>query len=305
VTAVEPVVETTWRPGRPVDIASTLRTLVRGTGDPAHRRGDGAFWRVALTPSGPATLALTGTGTEVRATAWGPGAEWAIAGVPDLLGARDDPSTFVPRWPLLAHTVRRYPGLRIPRTGLVFDALLPAILEQKVTGTEAHRAWRFVLRRYGTAAPGPAPEGMRVPPDPATVLSIPTWDWHRAGVDLKRQRALRAAATVAARLEECCGLAHADAHLRLRVVPGIGIWTAAETAQRALGDADALSVGDFHIHDLVGWALLGHPLSDEGMVELLEEDRPHRHRIVRLLELSGVSKPRFAPRYSPRDYRSI
>lgn len=305
MTAVAPVVETTWSPGRPVDVASTLRPLVRGTGDPAHRRGDGAFWRVCLTPCGPATLALTGTGTSVSATAWGPGAEWAIAGVPDLLGARDDPSTFAPRWPLLADTLRRHPGMRVPRTGLVFDALLPAILEQKVTGTEARRAWRFLLQRYGTPAPGPAPAGMRVPPDPATVLAVPTWDWHRAGVDLKRQRAIRAAATVAARLEECCGLSTADAHARMRIVPGIGVWTAAETAQRALGDADAISVGDFHIHDLVGWALLGRPLTDEGMVELLEEDRPHRHRVVRLLELSGFSKPRFAPRFSPRDYRSI
>ena len=305
MTAVAPVVTTTWRPGRPVDIWATLRPLVRGTGDPAHRRGDGAFWRACLTPDGPATLALTGTGTEDTATAWGPGAQWAVAGVPDLLGARDDPSTFTARWPLLADTLRRHPGMRVPRTGLVFDALLPAILEQKVTGTEARRSWRFLLQRYGSPAPGPAPAGMRVPPDPVTVLAVPTWDWHRAGVDLKRQRAIRAAATVAARLEECCALSAADALARLRVVPGIGVWTAAETAQRALGDADAISVGDLHIHDLVGWALLGRPLSDEDMVELLEEDRPHRHRIVRLIELSGASKPRFAPRFSPRDYRSM
>lgn len=298
--------ETVWRPGRPVDVAATLRPLVRGRGDPAHRYGDGAFWRAALTPSGPATLALrVPRPGEVHAAAWGPGAEWAVAGVADLLGARDDPTSFVPRWPLLADTARRNPGLRVPRTGLVFDSLLPAILEQKVTGTEARQAWRFLLYRYGTPAPGPAPAGMRVPPPAEVVLQVPTWDWHRAGVDLKRQRAIRAAATVAARLEECCGMAAADALARLQVVPGVGVWTAAETAQRALGDADALSVGDFHIHDLVGWALLGHPLSDEGMVELLERDRPHRHRVVRLIELSGVGKPRFAPRYSPRDYRSF
>lgn len=296
---------TVWRPGRPVDLRGTLRPLVRGAGDPAHKAADGAFWRACLTPDGPATLALRSTGTEVHATAWGPGAEWAIAGVPDLLGARDDPSTFVPRWPLLADTARRHPGVRVPRTGLVFDALLPAILEQKVTGTEARQSWRFLLHRYGTPAPGPAPAGLRVPPPPGVVLTIPTWDWHKAGVDSKRQRAIRAAATVANRLEECCDLPPAAALERLQVVPGIGVWTAAETAQRALGDADALSVGDFHIHDLVGWALLGRPLSDEGMVELLEEDRPHRHRVVRLIELSGVAKPRFAPRFSPRDYRKF
>ncbi|MFL6128268.1 MAG: DNA-3-methyladenine glycosylase family protein, partial [Mycobacteriales bacterium] len=301
-----PGAETVWRPGRPVDVAATLHPLVRGRGDPAHRYGEGAFWRAALTPHGPATLALrVRRPGEVHATAWGPGADWAVAAVPDLLGARDDPGSFVPRWPLLADTARRHPGLRVPRTGLVFDSLLPAILEQKVTGAEARQAWRFLLYRYGTAAPGPVPAGMRVPPPAPVVLRVPTWDWHKAGVDIRRQRAIRAAATVAARLEECVGLAPADALARLQVVPGVGGWTAAETAQRALGDADALSVGDFHIHDLVGWALLGRRLSDEGMVELLERDRPHRHRVVRLVELSGVGKPRFAPRFAARDYRSI
>jgi 3-methyladenine DNA glycosylase/8-oxoguanine DNA glycosylase len=146
---------------------------------------------------------------------------------------------------------------------------------------------------------------MRVPPSPSVVLDVPTWGWHQAGVDLKRQRAIRAAATVADRLEECCDLPPADALARLRLVPGIGVWTAAETAQRALGDADAVSVGDFHIHDLVGWALLGRPLDDDGMVQLLEADRPHRHRVVRLIELGGGAKPRFAPRFSPRDYRRM
>lgn len=309
MTAVaEPVgvAETVWRPGRPVDVRATLGPLVRGRGDPAHRVADGAFWRAALTPAGPATLALrVPRPGEVHATGWGPGAEWAVAGVPDLLGARDDPSTFTPRWPLLRDTARRHPGLRVPRTGLVLDALVPAVLEQKVTGTEARQAWRFLLWRYGTSAPGPAPAGMRVPPPPEVLLAVPGWDWHKAGVDVRRQRAIRAAATVAARLEECSTMAAADALARLRVVPGVGVWTAAETAQRALGDADAVSVGDFHIHDLVGWALLGRPLSDDGMLELLEQDRPHRHRVVRLVELSGVAKPRFAPRYSPRDYRRI
>ncbi|HYT09503.1 MAG TPA: DNA-3-methyladenine glycosylase 2 family protein [Mycobacteriales bacterium] len=299
--------ESVWRPGRPVDVRRTLGTLVRGPRDPAHRTSvEGMFWRAALTPHGPATLALRVPALgEVHAAAWGPGAEWALAGVPDLLGGRDDPASFQPRHPLLRETHRRNPGLRVPRTGLVLDALVPAVLEQKVTGQQAHQAWRFLLRRYGTEAPGPAPAGMRVPPPPETLLAVPTWDWHRAGVDLRRQRAIRAAATVAGRLEECGGLSPQDALARLRVLPGVGVWTAAEVAQRALGDADAVSVGDFHIPALVGWALLGRPLDDDGMLDLLEVYRPHRHRAVRLVEVSGVGKPRFGPRFSPIDYRRM
>jgi 3-methyladenine DNA glycosylase/8-oxoguanine DNA glycosylase len=308
--------ESVWRARWPVDIRATLGTLVRGSGDPAHRIGpDGTFWRAALTPEGPATLALFGAGAgEVRAAAWGAGAEWALASVPDLLGGRDDPGGFVPRHPLLADAGRRYPGLRVPRTGLVFDQVMPAVLEQKVTGREAWRSWRELLRRFGTAAPGsPArgspgarvPPGMRVPPSAADVLAIPTWAWHRAGVDLPRQRALLAAATVAGRLEECTALPPAGALARLRLVPGIGAWTAAEVAQRALGDADAVSVGDYHIPSLVGLALAGAPVDDDGMLALLEEYRPHRHRAVRLIELSGVGMPRRGPRMPARDYRSI
>jgi 3-methyladenine DNA glycosylase/8-oxoguanine DNA glycosylase len=88
-------------------------------------------------------------------------------------------------------------------------------------------------------------------------------------------------------------------------VPGVGAWTAAEVAQRALGDADAVSVGDLHIPRLVGWALLGRPLDDDGMLRLLAPYAPHRHRVVRLVELSGARKPRFAPRFAPREIRAL
>jgi 3-methyladenine DNA glycosylase/8-oxoguanine DNA glycosylase len=95
------------------------------------------------------------------------------------------------------------------------------------------------------------------------------------------------------------------ANRRLSAVPGIGVWTAAEVAQRALGDGDAVSVGDFHLSAFVGWALAGRPLDDDGMVELLERWRPHRYRVVRLLECSGVTKPRFGPRMTVQDHRAI
>jgi len=174
-----------------------------------------------------------------------------------------------------------------------------------VTGHESSRAWRGLLRRFGATAPGPLP-GLRVPPSAATLLDVPTWAWHRLGVDLARQRTIRAAATVASRLEECVGMARAAALARLRVLPGVGEWTAAETAQRALGDPDAVSVGDYHIHDVVVHALTGRPRGDDAeMLRLLEPWRGQRQRIVRLIELSGVAKPRFGPRHAPLDIRAI
>lgn len=306
-STVAELIESDWRPGRPVDVPATLGSLRRGTGDPAHRLDpDATFWWAAATPHGPGTLALRALRDGVRASAWGAGAAWLIDGVPDLLGARDDWSGLdVAGHPQLDDTRRRRPGLRLPRTRLVFDSLLPAVLEQRVTGKQARRAWRGLLHRFGTAAPGPN-AALRVPPSPAAVLDVPTWDWHRLGVDITRQRAVRAAATVAARLDEAVELPTAQALARLRLVPGIGEWTAAETVQRALGDPDTVSVGDFHIHDQVVFALTGRPRGDDAeMLRLLAPWAGQRQRVVRLIEVAGIAKPRFGPRHAPLDMRAM
>jgi 3-methyladenine DNA glycosylase/8-oxoguanine DNA glycosylase len=305
---VAEAIESTWRPDRAVDVLATLGSLRRGSADPAHQvDADGTFWWAALTPEGPGTLAVRGARDGVRATAWGAGAGWLLAGVPELLGANDDWSGLdVSRHPLLDRTRRRLPGLRLARTRLVFDSLLPAVLEQRVTGMESRRGWLGLLRRFGQPAPGPRGPRLRVPPSPAAVLDVPTWDWHRFGVDITRQRALRAAATVADRLEQSVTLPGPQAVARLRVVPGIGEWTAAEIVQRAMGDPDTVSVGDYHIHDQVVHALTGRPRGDDAeMLRLLEPWAGHRQRVVRLIELSGVDKPRFGPRYAPRDMRAL
>ncbi|MEP6852489.1 MAG: DNA-3-methyladenine glycosylase 2 family protein [bacterium] len=289
-----------WSPGRPVDIRRTLAPLVRGAGDPSHRIGDGRFWRTSLTVDGPVTLSLHLDGGTVVAEAWGPGADCAIAGVPALLGEGDDWSELdVGGYPGLVRILRSYPGLRLLRTGRVLEALAPAVIEQRVTGLQARRSWRALLLRYGAPAPGPAPVGMRVPPPASVLLDVPAWWWSRYDVDLARLRALRAAAAVAARLEECCDLSSDAALARLQVVPGIGVWTAAEVAQRALGHPDAVSVNDYHVHNQVVFALTGRPRgSDEEMLELLSPWLGQRQRVIRLIEVAGIRAPRFGPRQS-------
>ena len=301
-----PAACTTWRPHLPVDVRQTLGPLRRGTADPTHRvTEDGAVWRTTRMPGGPATYRITQRGLhEVECQAWGPGAPEVVAGLPDLLGARDDAAGFEPRSPLLADSAARNPGLRVPRTGRVVEALVPAVLEQKVTGKEARAGFRRLVLQHGEPAPGPAPEGMRVPPSAETWRHVPSWDWHRAGVDPQRSRTVCLAMRYAERLEQAVGMERDEAARRLSAVPGIGVWTVAEVAQRALGDADALSVGDYHLAAYVGWGLVGRPLDDDGMVELLEPWRPHRYRVIRLLECSGVGKPRFGPRMTVQDHRA-
>lgn len=288
-----------WRPPWPVDVRVTLSPHRRGGGDPACRiTADGAVWRASYTPDGPGTLRLLNRAGEIEATAWGPGAEWLLDGVPALLGEGDDPAGLRPRHPVVRDALARRPGLRIGRTNRVFEALAPAVLEQKVLGKEAWRAWRYLLRRFGEPAPG-APE-LRVPPPPPVWARIPSWEWHRSGAEAVRARTIIGAARVAARLE-------ADpAERKLRSLTGIGVWTAAEIRQRALGDPDAVSVGDYHLPGVVGWALAGRKVDDDGMLELLAPYAGHRYRVTRLLELSGSPRPpRRGPRLSVRDYRSF
>jgi 3-methyladenine DNA glycosylase/8-oxoguanine DNA glycosylase len=304
-----------WQPPFPLDLARTLGVHRRGRGDPAYQTdASGAAWRTSLTPDGPGTLRVqvtpgaaeeAGGRATVHAMAWGPGAAWLLASLPALLGARDDPAGFVPVHPLVSEMFRLHPGLRIGRSGRVFEALVPAVLEQKVVGSEATRAWRLLLLRFGSTAPGPAPRGMRVCPPPRTWTLIPSWEWHRAGVELVRARTIIGAARVAHRLEEIVAMPAAEADRRLQSLSGIGPWTSAEIRQRAWGDPDAVSVGDYHLPSIVGWALTRQKVDDAGMLELLAPYAGHRHRAARLLVLSGMGPPRRGPRNAPRDYRRI
>ncbi len=294
------------RPVTAISVAQTLAGLRRGSSDPCFRSGPPEsgqpIWRATRTPDGPALLCLTSNPAlgEVQATAWGSGADWVLDGVPDLIGMNDDPSGFQPlaEHPRLVAAWRARPGYRVPRSRAVFEALVPAALEQRVTGLEARRAWRALVVKFGEPAPGPsaAAAGLYVPPEPSGWRHIPSWVWLKAGVDEARRRAVIAASAVAGRLEETVGRSHEEAARLMRTVPGVGVWTAAEIRQRAHGDPDAFSWGDFHVSRNVSWALTGKVLDDTGCAEVIEPYRGHRYRVQRLLELDAVARPRRAPR---------
>ncbi|MFE1273020.1 DNA-3-methyladenine glycosylase family protein [Streptomyces sp. NPDC058758] len=289
-------------PERP-DLGLVLGPLRRGPHDPTFRvTDDGSIWRASRTPEGPGTLRVRATGDGVTADTYGPGAAWLDAHLPALLGAEDDPAAFVPRHRLLLATHRRRPGLRLTRTGLVLESLIPSVLEQKVTTTEAYGSWRRLVRRYGEPAPGPVPDGLHVMPDARTWARIPSWEWHRANVDGKRAATVVRAARVAPRLEEAAHLPPPEARRRLELIPGIGPWTSAETIQRSNGAPDEVTTGDLHLPGIVGWALAGDRTADDAtMLELLAPYAGQRHRAARLILLSGRTPPRRAPRLAPND----
>ncbi|HZN15438.1 MAG TPA: hypothetical protein VFB78_14295 [Acidimicrobiales bacterium] len=279
----------TFRPSRPVDLRLTLGPLGRGAGDPTMRFRPDGVWRATRTPDGPATTRITSDGVDITVNGWGPGAAWALEAAPALLGDADDDGDFVAHHPLVAEAHRRHPGLRIARSQAVIEALVPTVLEQKVVGKAAKRAWFALVRRYSEPAPGPVGKLLWLPPSPDRLAALSPDAFHPLNVEHKRANTIRLACNNAVALEATPAT--------MTALPGIGAWTYAQIALVALGDADAVPVGDFHLKNVVAWNLAGRPRGTDGeMLELLEPYRGHRGRAIRLLMLGGTTPPKYGPR---------
>jgi 3-methyladenine DNA glycosylase/8-oxoguanine DNA glycosylase len=289
----------------PVDLGLTLGILPYGRANLCVRREpDGSWWRATRTPLGPATGRFAAAEDGIRAEGWGPGAEWVLDSAPELLGSRDSLDGFDPAPGIVRDLNRRMPGLRIPRSRAVFETLVPTILEQKVPGAEAVAGYRNLVSAFDDVAPGPA--RLRLPPAPEILARTPYPAFHPLGIERRRADTLRAAASRAVRLEETLEMSLPDSYRRIQAFPGVGPWSAARVAMVALGDADAVPLGDYHLPHMVAWAFTGRPRgTDEQMLELLEPYAGHRGRVLRLLLAGGVSAPRFGPRMSLRSIERI
>jgi len=222
---------------------------------------------------------------------------------------------------------RRVRGLRIGRTNNPMEALVPTILHQKVQGKAARASFCRMVRAAGMPAPRPAAGGaskigaskigasrigasrigapqidapkMLLPPTAEWLVHQPSWAWHRWGVEEKRAATIRTAASYAHRIAETTNFAPAEAAQRLRALPGVGEWTAAEVAAVAFGDPDAVAVGDYWLCHIVCHALAGEARGDdERMLELLAPWAGQRGRLCRLIGAGGPKLPRFGPRLS-------
>ena len=291
-------------PPGPLDLGLTLGPLQRGRFDPTCRIERSAAVRATRTPDGPVTLEIRYDGRKVVARAWGPGATTALEGVPALLGFDDEPEAFDPAHPLVRDLHRRARGLRLGRSGAVAEALVPSILEQKVTGIEARRSYHRLARRFGGRAPGPF--DLSLPPDPVRLAALPYHAFHPCGVERRRADTIRRTCARAPRLDRLVSATPSDATSVLTAFPGVGPWTAAEVCAVALGDRDAVSVGDYHLPHVVAWALAGERRGDdERMLELLEPFRGQRGRVLRLLMGAGLGPARRVHRAPLRDLAGI
>ena len=285
----------------PVDVQLSLGPLRLGGGlDPCVRVAADGVWRATRTAAGPAVIHVANEApSRIRGRAWGPGADMVLDHLPTLIGADDEPQALAAGHPLVTELSRRYPGLRLGATGAVFECLVPVVLAQKVQGRAARDAWISMVRAISEPAPGPLP--LFLPPDARRVAMTPSWAFHRWGVEHRRAETIKIAASYASRLAEAASLPLETARRRLGALPGVGPWTENEVARLALGDADAVSVGDYWVKHQVCWALAGEARgTDERMLELLEPWRGQRGRVCRLIELGGPKLPRHGPRLALR-----
>lgn len=287
-----------FTPPFPINLTKTLAPLKRGKSDRTAEFGPLGIWRATRTPDGPATQRLRRIGDQIESRSWGPGASWLAQRAPVLVGCNDDTADFPEINEAMTTLHRQNRSFRILCTQNIWEALIPSVLEQKVTGLEARRSYAHLLRHFGE--PAPRPDGappLLLPPDAQRVAQSPSYVFHAAGVEAKRGDTIRTAATYAHRLREAADLPVASANELLSKLPGIGPWTVAEIGIVALGDADAVSVGDYHLKNWVSWNLAAKPRgTDEEMLALLEPYRPHRGRVLKYLQLGGQAPPRYGPR---------
>ncbi|MGB8860090.1 MAG: hypothetical protein WCC60_12575 [Ilumatobacteraceae bacterium] len=275
------------------DVLSAYRF---GAGDPTTRLTGGEFWRATFTPQGPGTLHLDWRDGTLRSATWGPGAAWLEAQVPALTGAHDQGHVFLTGHPQVLAAQRDHPHVRFGASGTLFHELLPVILGQRITAGEATRQWHRLVYRLGGVAPGPN-AGLRLPPAPGDLATRPAWWFHPLGIEAKRAEALRQVARHADKLHAWANLSPAAAAGKLRLLPGIGQWTVGSVLATAMGDPDALAVGDYHLKNVVVHALTGRPRgSDDEMLQLLAPYAGQRGRAARLLLLAGHRPPKFGPR---------
>jgi 3-methyladenine DNA glycosylase/8-oxoguanine DNA glycosylase len=297
----------------PVAVRSLRQTLAAyraGGGDPTTRLTDLSFLHATYTPDGPATISLRWSrdpapvdSCGLVAEAWGPGRDWMLGAVDDLTGAGDRPSEVMLQFdaaPLaVSRALRDTRTIHIGASRNLYHALLPTVIAQRITGHEAMRQWRRLCRALGTSAPGPSEivGDLLLPPSPEALRSRPAWWFHPLGIEAKRARALTEVARHHDKFWGWAAAGSATAATKLRLIPGLGPWTVGSVLGPALGDPDAVPVGDFHFPHIVAWNLAGEArATDDRMLELLEPYHGQRGRVLRALVRTGQGAPAFGPR---------
>jgi len=290
-----------------VDYGATLGWYCHGSGDPTTwidsvGRGiaaSGRFVRATWTPDGPATLLINwAPDVALSVDTWGPGGDWLLAQVPAMIGDLDEgaPHLELDAHQVVASTARANRHVRFGASAALYHELLPTVLEQRITNGEAKQQWGRLCRELSEPAPGPFAR-LLLPPAPDVLRRQPSWWFHPLGIERKRAHPLIEVARHASKMWEWAELDPTEAARMLRLIPGIGVWTVGCVLGPALGDTDAVPVGDFHVKNVVAWNLANEArATDERMLELLVPYTGQRGRVVQAITRHGNGAPKFGPK---------
>lgn len=292
---------------RDVDLGATLGVYRHGRSDPTTwidrsgrgHRSSGRFVRATWTPDGPGTVLIRWAPDHpVQAETWGPGASWLHAQVPALIGDLDPGCVALEtdEHPAVAAACTAHRFARFGASATLYHELLPTILQQRITAVEAKRQWMVLCRELSDPAPGPF-TGLLLPPAPEVLRRQPSWWFHPHGVERKRAEPMIEVARHSSKFWEWAALGPSEAARLLRLIPGIGAWTTGCVTGPALGDTDAVPVGDFHVKNIIGWNLASEArATDERMLALLAPYAGQRGRVVRSIITHGRGAPKFGPK---------
>lgn len=290
-----------------VDLGATLAWYRHGRNDPTtwiDRAGhgppaSGRFVRATWTPDGPATVQIRwSSDAALDAETWGPGSDWLLARVPFMVGDMDqgDIELEGDAHPVVAATSRANRFVRFGASGTLYHELLPVVLQQRITAIQAKHQWTLLCRELGDSAPGPF-TGLIAPPAPDVLRRQPSWWFHPLGVERKRAQPLIEVARHASKFWAWAELDPPEAARLLRLIPGVGAWTTGCVTAPAMGDVDAVPVGDYHVKNIIGWNLADEARATDGrMLELLEPYAGRRGRVVRAITAHGRAAPKFGPK---------
>ena len=193
-----------------------------------------------------------------------------------LLDLDVDPSTVdaaLSSDPTLRPFVRVTPGIRLPGTVDGFELVVRAILGQQISVRAARTFAGRIADACGTPLERPFGDVHHLFPS-AEQLG----DSRLAGLGLTTAREAtlrRVAELVASGALDLSGAADLEETRDvLLAVPGIGPWTVAYVAMRALGDTDAFPVGDLGVR--LGFEALGLASTPAAMRDHAERWRPWR-----------------------------
>jgi AraC family transcriptional regulator of adaptative response / DNA-3-methyladenine glycosylase II len=264
----------------PCDVDGLIRFFGARAVPGVEAVSDGVYYRSLRLKNGGGAVALRPGAEDVEARLWLDHAgdlAAAVAACRRLLDLDTDPGPIVDALgadELLGAIVRATPGRRVPGVGEPNELAIRAVLGQQVSLAGAATLAGRLVNAYGEPLEQPVGTVTHLFP---SVAALARADPDQLAMPWSRRRALIGLAAALSGGDVVLDTDRADTgeiQRQLLALPGIGPWTVAYIAMRALRDADAFMPTDLGVRH--GLERLGHDGSPAGATALAEGWRPYR-----------------------------